>query len=224
MGNGILVGKMLRIVVAEVQPAIRKILITYIATVSDLELVGEADSADQALELVTAHRPDVLLLCVDLPGAESFEIIQTIHATSAKTRVIAFAKHAREDRIDLALRAEAWGYITNDEPVEAIHEAVKRVASGKPYFSPSIRFRIEPRGGTPKRGRKPSPAAANLTPRQAEVVRYLAEGLTVREIAAKLGLSEKTVDNHKTSVMRKLNLHNRAELARFAIREGLIDD
>ncbi len=212
-----------RILVVDDHALVRGTLCEHLKREARFEVVGSASTADEAIAKATECNPDIILMDIDMPGMNCFNTAKTILSLRPDVRIIFLSAFTHDKYIDQALEAKARGYLTKREPVEAVVAAVREVASGGAYFSPEVRERIvvDERGakltGTSKS------RAASLTPRETEILQYVARGLSKKEIAATAHLSVKTVDRHCANLMQKLNIHDRVELARFAIREGLAD-
>ncbi len=202
---------------------VRQGLAAQINAESDMSVCGEAGSADDGIELVETHKPDVVLMDIDMPGMSCFAAAKTMQTLSPGTRVVFLSAYCYDSYIDEAIRLDAAGYVTKGECATSVLEAIRIVAGGGIYFSDDIKARIViHEGGIGLAGDAKS-RLSTLTPREREVLRYLARGMGVKETAGVMHLSVKTVDNHKANLMAKLDIHDRVELARFAIREGLAD-
>lgn len=215
--------KPITVLLADDHTLVRETLGKWLRSAGDIEVVAEVGSADEAVAEAIRHRPDVLLLDIDMPGLLCFDAARTIRARSPGTRILFLSAFFHDRYIEEALAVEASGYITKGEPPETVVRAIRTASSGGAYFSPEVQARIV----IDSRGARLAPEghtrASTLTPREIEVLRYIARGLPKREIAEIMHLSVKTIDNHSTSLMAKLDIHDRVELARFAIREGLVE-
>lgn len=187
------------------------------------EVVGEAADAGGALELALQVRPDILLMDIDMPGMICFDAVCRMLTQLPDLRVIFLSAYFHDRYIDQALRVGARGYVVKGDALAALFEALDRVAEGGTFFSPQVRARIcGERAEAPQVNETPVTRAATLTQRELEVLSYLARGLSKKEVGKIMHLSVKTVEHHSSSVMRKLDIHDRVELARYAIREGLV--
>jgi len=193
----------------------------------DLEVVGTASSADEAVGLAGERSPDVVVMDIDMPGRLCFDAACDIVAMSPEVRMVYLSAFFSDRYIRDALAAHAVSYLTKDESPEVVIDAIRRSAQGLSYFSPSVRDRLvvgpndkitlDDDDGTP------ATKTDTLTRRELEMLRYLARGLSKKEIAATIHRSYGTVDKHVEKLMNKLDLHDRVELTRFAIREGLAE-
>jgi DNA-binding NarL/FixJ family response regulator len=188
---------------------------------SDVEVVGEAGGVDEGIRVVTATKPDVVLLDVHMPGGGGAEVIRAVHEKLPAVRFLALSvSDAAEDVIGV-VRAGARGYVTKTIDGPALTEAIVRVASGDAVFGPRLAgFVLDAfadAGATPSVDELDA-----LTPREREVLRLIARGYTYREAAQELVLSERTIETHVSSVLRKLQLSNRRELAKWASARRLV--
>ena len=214
--------KAIRVLLVDDHQLVRAAVAKQLGDMEDIEIVGEADNADDALSLAAREEPDVVVMDIDMPGLICFDAARRIRARSLKTRILFLSGFSHDSYIEQALEVEARGYITKSEPTDVLARAVREVASGGSFFSDEILRRlIQDSGGVRLAGG--STVAARLTRREHEVLRYLARGMSKKEVARTMSLSPKTVENHTSNLMAKLDIHDRVELARYAIREGLAE-
>ena len=186
----------------------------------DFDVVGEASGAAEALKLVLEHRPDLVLLDISMPGMSSFEAGRLIEERCAGTRVVYLTMHEDREYVQQALRSGASGYLLKDTPALQLLSALREVHRGERTLSPQIRTKLQSDAAP---GTQASPLRrSKLTLREREVMRLLAEGNTVKKAAAVLGLSVKTVEAHKFNLMRKLDIHNKAQLVTVAIQKKIL--
>ena len=188
-----------------------------------LAVVGLATSTDEALRLAVELRPDVLLMDIDMPGMVSFEAARQIAERAPDTRVLFFSAFIHDGYIEQALRARARGYVSKQEPYDNLVQAIREAAAGRTYYSDEVRSRIVLDTNGPHLGNEYQSRCSTLSPRELEVLGYIARGLSTKDIAHTMHVSPRTADNHTTRLMSKLDIHSRVELARFAIREGLAE-
>lgn len=188
-----------------------------------LTVVGTAGTADDAIVAATKLQPDIILMDIDMPGLLCFDAVGRIQQQHPNTQVIFLSAHFHDRYVEQALAVRAAGYVTKSEPPEVVIQAVHTVAAGGSYFSPEVRARIVIDASGTKLAYKSQSRATTLTPRELEVLRYLARGMSQKDIAQTIGRSAKTVHRHSINLMHKLDIHDRVELARFAIREGLAE-
>lgn len=209
------------VVIADDHALLRDSMTAYFNGKGDIRIVGEAGCGDSAWEKAVELRPDVLLLNVEMPGRETFGICRQLSKSQPETKVLFISSHTNDTYVDAAHEAGAAGFMSKTEHADVVAGAIKTVAGGGQVFSKEFEARLAPKRGT-RRARGASRLSA-LTPRELETLRYIARGMSKKAIAELVGISVKTVDNHCTSLMNKLDIHDRVELARFAIREGLAE-
>jgi len=184
------------------------------------EIVGEAGNAERALALVRELHPDVVLMDIGMPGLSSFEAARLIRAESPETHVLLLTMYEDAELLQQGLDAGAGAYLLKDVPAPELIHAVREVSAGRQYSSPAV-F-----GDSPERDGAHSapgrPRGSSLTRREREVVKLIAEGNSVRQIAEQLGLSIKTIEAHKFNLMRKLDIHNKAQLVTYAIQKRIV--
>ncbi len=182
----------------------------------DLEVVGEASSGTEALASAEALRPDILLVDISMPGLNGIDLIHQWIARSRRGRVVVLSMHTEREFVIEAFRAGAGGYAVKTAPPEQLIAAVRAVADGRRYIAPEVSdVVLELATGQGQQH------AQVLTPRERQVLQLLVEGLNAKEVAAELGISDKTVHAHRGQVMHKLDLHSMAELTKYAIRHGI---
>ena len=187
---------------------------------SSLEIVGEARDGRQAVDLVKELKPDLLLMDVSMPDMNGFDATQRVHELDPNIKVLILTMHDEEELVARCLEAGAAGYIIKDAPASQLLYAIEMVTKGERYLSPVVLKQVV--AGYVKNSNVPQTSYDRLSPREREVLKLLAEGLSVKEIATRLNLSVKTVDVHKTNLMKKIDVHDRTELIKYAIRQKLI--
>ena len=160
---------------------------------------------------------------IDMPGLSSFDAARSLQQLSPDTRTVFLSGFWHDQYIQAALGVQAMAYITKSEPPQRMIEALRSVAMGRTYYSPEVRERIVVGVKGVDLKSKGTTRLDQLTKRELETLRYLARGLSKKNTAVTMHLSVKTIDKHATSLMRKLDIHDRVELARYAIREGLVE-
>jgi two-component system, NarL family, response regulator NreC len=191
----------------------------------DFEVVGEARDAAEALKLVIEHRPDLVLLDITMPGMSSFEAGRLVDEHCASTRVVYLTMHEDQEYVQQALRSGASGYILKDTPATQLLNALREVHRGVRSLSPQVQRKIQSNisnDGAPSQLTRVPMRRNSLTSREREVMKLLAEGNTVKQTAAVLGVSLKTVEAHKFNLMRKLDIHNKAQLVTVAIQKKIL--
>lgn len=188
----------------------------------DMQVVCTAGDGDEGLEKIIALKPDIAILDVDLPGRGAFDVAAEIRSRLRATRIIFLTGFVSDVLVDQALRLRASGYLLKSEPIEAFIECVRNVASGRTIFSRVVEERLTYDSARKRFVLHSAHPLSDLTSRQLEVLRHLAKGESVKQVAVQMHLSEKSIDSHKYRIMHKLAIHDRVELARYAIREGLL--
>jgi len=211
----------IRVLVVDDHALVRGALCERLNREQGVVVVGTAGTADEAIERINEVRPDVVLMDIDMPGQICFDAARTINALAPETRVVFLSAFLHDWYVEQALAVEASGYLTKREPPETVVRAVREVAAGGVFFSAEVRSRIVVDSAGVKLATQSKSRASTLTAREVEVLRYVAQGLSKKEIAGTMHLSIKTVDRHCANLMGKLDIHDRVELTRFAIREGL---
>lgn len=190
----------------------------------DLEFVGRLPTADNLVNEAKRTNADVVLLDIEMPGPDPFEALDDLRRQCPRTRAIMLSAYIRDHYIDSAVNSGAWGYMSKNDDPESITAAIRKVANGEFAFGPSVLERCTVRkNGALTEGNKPVSKLQALTPREQQILRMIGKGLSRAEIAKTISRSPKTVDAHRTSIMEKMDIHDRVELARFAIREGLVE-
>ncbi len=189
----------------------------------DFEIVGLAEDGDDAITKVLQLRPDLVLMDIDMPGISCFDAIQIIRSRASETKFILVTAFEHDEHLEQALRVKANGFVTKHEGIASLAEAVRNVAAGRVHFSPEVMSRLMIKGDEIRLENPPKSRLSMLSPRERELLRVLARGVSLKDAAGILGISYKTADKQKASLMSKLDIHDRVELARYAIREGLVE-
>lgn len=185
------------------------------------EVVGSAFSAEEGAELVEQLRPDVAVFDVDFPGRDSFDVVPQLAKNSPTTNVLFLTGHLSDIFVSQAIRIGARGYLLKEEPATVVRDSIFRVARGEFAFSDPVRERLVWNEESQSYEVRTDSMLCGLSIQQLAILRHLARGESVKQIAALLDRSEKSIDSHKYRIMHRLGIHDRVELARYAIREGL---
>jgi two-component system response regulator NreC len=188
---------------------------------ADVEIVGEASSASEAIEAAMRLKPNVILMDIGLPDLSGIDATREIKKRSADVAIVALTIHEDEEYFFKMLEAGASGYVPKRAAPEELLTAIRAAATGQVYLYPSL-AKLLVRDYLDGGHASDEQTASDLTDREQEVLTFLAEGASNEEIATSLVISPKTVARHRENIMRKLNLHSRAELVRYAIRKGII--
>ena len=206
------------VLLADDHPVVRQGLRTFLELQPDLRVAGEACDGAEAVDLAAELLPDVVLLDLVMPEPAGAEVIRRIRAASPATKVIVLTTFAGDAEIFPALKAGAAGYLLKDVGPAELAEAIRRVHAGEALLSPKVAARV-----LRELAGDPEPGAGPLTPRELDVLRLLARGLSNKAIALELVVSEKTVKTHVSSILGKLGLGDRTQAALYAVRERLVD-
>ena len=213
------------ILIVDDHPLVREGLISILKSAAGYEVVGQAGNARNAIRMVKNLRPDLVLLDLALPDKSGIELSREIRNISPPTRILIVSMHSKVEYIVKAFQAGATGYMVKESATEKLLQGIDRVVNGEYFMDGSVSHRVvEKLMQTPEKEMKITDVAyETLTPREQEITVLLAEGYSAKETAAKLFISPKTVENHRTSIMNKLGIHSTLELVRYAARLGLID-
>ncbi|MES2791295.1 MAG: response regulator transcription factor [Planctomycetota bacterium] len=188
-----------------------------------ISVVGTALNSDDGIRLVDELQPDVIVADMEVPGRGVFESINDLRARHRQLKILILTSLQSDILLAHAIQVKANGYVLKTEPLSAVIDAIQAVAAGHPVFSELIRSRLDFNSEQNSYTLKINQAAADLTARQLEVLRHLARGASVKEVAKLMHLSQKSVDSHKYRIMNKLGIHDRVDLTRYAIREQIIE-
>jgi two-component system response regulator NreC len=212
----------IRILLADDHTLFRQGVKTLLAAESDIEIVGEAANGTEALERAGQFRPDVVLMDIGMPGPSSFETTRQIRRNRPETKVLFLTMYDDEDYLVEGMEVGASGYVLKDSPAPQLVAAIRDISRGGSYLSPRMLSQLVDDFRTRIKSTDRLPRFATLTPREKEVLKMLAEGNSVKEVACQLNLSVKTVEAHKFNLMRKLDIHNKAQLVQYAIQKKII--
>jgi DNA-binding NarL/FixJ family response regulator len=210
------VGDPIRIVVADDHPLFREGVLTSLRSVPDMDVIGQAENADEAVRLVRDEVPDVVLLDVTMPGG-GIEAARKIASVSPATRIVMLTVSEDEDDLLEAMKAGASGYVLKGVSARELAAVVRSVSVGEVYVAPSLAFGLLREMSRPRS----SDPLAELSSRERQVLELVATGLSNQEIGLKLGLAEKTIKHYMTNILTKLQVRSRVEAALLAARVGL---
>jgi DNA-binding NarL/FixJ family response regulator len=214
--------KRIRVVFADDHEVVRTGLRTLFEETEECLLVGEAGDGEQAIQLIARKKPDVAILDISMPKINGLEVARIVKEKHPEVRVLILTMYEDEGYVKEMVRAGADGYVVKNADKKEIITAVRMVASGERFFSPTIsKLMIEGFIKKASTGDTKSDSDIRLTKREIEILSFVAEGLTSREIADKLFLSLNTINTHRTNIMKKLNIHDTAGLVKYALQNGL---
>jgi DNA-binding NarL/FixJ family response regulator len=213
---------MTRIVLAEDHTLVRKGMRLLLETIPGMSVVGEAADGLEALQLIEQHLPDCVLMDLAMPGVSGIEAVRRSSAQFPDIPILIISMHADEAYVHQALAAGAAGYLLKGSDKEELEIAVRAVCGGQTYLTPAISKTLVAALSRKSQVSSASSPLELLTVRQREVLRLVAEGNSTKQVAARLGLSVKTVEAHRGAIMERLDIRDLAGLVRFAIRAGLV--
>ncbi len=216
----------IRVLIADDQRVVRDGLSMLVALIDDVQVVGTACDGAEAVRLAEAHRPDVIMMDLRMPGTDGIAATAALRERLPAARVLVLTTYADEDAIVPALQAGARGYLTKDASAEQIEAAIRAVHAGQTHLDPAVQERLvaavisrPPGAGPPGPGERPP---GGLTAREAEVLVLLAAGLSNGEIAKRLYLSNATVKTHINRIFAKTGARDRAQAVKYAYQHGLV--
>lgn len=210
----------IRVVLADDHTLVRAGVRKLVEAIPGLEVVGEADDGMAAVAMTEQLQPALVLMDIAMPGLNGLEATLRVLKVAPQTKVLILSMHQDEEYVRQALRHGAVGYMLKDAAPMELDLAIRSVLRGENYLSPAVSRGVV--SDYVQRLRDDAPQGSQLTPRQREVLQLVAEGHSTKEIARRLDLSVKTVDTHRTQLMKQLDIHEVAGLVRYALRMGLI--
>jgi two-component system response regulator NreC len=211
------------LILADDHAVVRSGLRMLLEAQAEIEIIAEAETGREAVSLARSLKPDIILMDIQMPDLNGIEATKQIKKLAPETAVLALTMHEDEQYFFEMLHAGASGYVPKRAAPDELLTAIRTVARGEVFLYPSLATRLV-KDYLDRAGAEEQPRIySQLTPREHEVLIQIAEGYSNPEIAKNLVISVKTVDRHRENIMRKLNMHNRIELVKYAIRTGLID-
>ena len=217
--NSMTANSTLRLMAVDAKLLVRDALAHRLSAEPDLEVVAVAMDAEEALDRVRAQDPDILIMEVSVPGLSVFDGVRRIQEAGFTPRVILVSDHFHDHHLTEGLAVGARAFVLKDEPLTGLLNAIQAVASGATYLSQGLEGRLQRKTTGELMLR---PVKRLLSPREMQVLRYLADGHSKKDVAGMMEISVKTVEGHAQHLMKKLDIHNRVELAHYAIREGIV--
>lgn len=212
----------IRVLVADDHAVVREGIRHVLAEAHGFDVAGEASSGEEAIRLASECEPDVIMLDVSMPGGTGLEVIGDVQRAAPQARVLILSVHDEAEYVLQAVRAGAHGYLRKDSSPAELRDAVRAVDRGESYFSPAMASRLSDALRIESDRSMRQSKLAQLTARERDVLEGIANGETNKEIAARYGISPRTVETHRESLMRKLDIHSVAGLTRLAVEEGLV--
>lgn len=212
----------IRIMLTDDHTLFRQGIRTLLDAESDIEIVGEAANGSESVDKIGPLRPDIVLMDIGMPGLSSFEAARQIKKIRPETKVLFLTMYDDEDYLVECMEVGGSGYVLKDSPTQQLLLAIRDIYRGGSYLSPKMLSQLVDDFRSRIKTTSRQPRFATLTPREKEVLKFLAEGDSVKDIAQHLNLSVKTIEAHKFNLMRKLDIHNKAQLVQYAIQKKII--
>ena len=210
----------IRVLIVDDHAVVRQGLKAFLRVQEDIEFVGEAANGDEAVTQALSVQPDVILMDLIMPGMDGVETMRRLSAAGVDAKVIVLTSFSEDDQVLAAVKAGAAGYLLKDVQPQELGNAIRSVHAGDAQLHPSIASKLMREVAAAGSRHKDADA---LTARELEVLKALARGMSNKEIAAELGVAEKTVKTHVSSILRKLGVADRTQAALYAVRERLAD-
>lgn len=213
----------LRIMIAEDHATVREGIKLLINAQPDMEVIGEASDGFMAIQHAQAMLPDVVLMDVSMPGATGFQATEKLNQTCPQVKVLALTRHRDKAYLKQLVRAGADGYVLKQSPADELLRAIRTVAEGRQFLDPAMTSTVL----ASYAGEQSVSSVAGepwLSKREEEVLKLIAWGYSNKEIATQLSISVKTVEAHRANAMRKLDLHSRINIVRFALTQGWLNE
>jgi DNA-binding NarL/FixJ family response regulator len=216
--------KLITILLAEDHAIVRQGLCALLKVDGSFKIVGEACTGREAVAMAKTLQPDVILMDIAMPVLNGLEATRQILTTNPAARIVILSAHTDHAYIERMTAAGVAGFLEKQTSAEILTKAIREVAAGRNYFSPSIAKRLLPHADSPRDRQGIVKANGHdLTPREREVLQLVTEGFANKQIAAELGIAVKTVEKHREHLMSKLDIHDTASLTRYAIATGVVE-
>ena len=213
----------IRIVIADDHTIFRQGLRMLLAQEDDMEVVGEAADGTEALELAKKHKPDIILLDIAMPTMDGVKVAGKIKKTLPQTKIIVLTSYSDDQFLFEFLKLGVSGFVLKDSASQELIYSIRKSNEGMVFFDPSVSKKVMEKFTQVSGGKSDFVNYGKLSDREKEVLRLVAEGCATKEVAEKLYISPKTVENHRANIMKKLKIRDRTGLTKYALRLGLID-
>ena len=213
----------IKIIIADDHTIFRQGLRMLLAQEDDMEVVGEAADGIQALELAKKHNPDIILLDIAMPTMDGVQVAGTIKKSLPRIKIIVLTSYSDDQFLYEFLKLGVSGFVLKDSASQDLIYSIRKSHEGMVFFDPSVSKKVMEKFTQVSGGKSDFVNYGKLSDREKEVLRLVAEGCATKEVAEKLYISPKTVENHRANIMKKLNIRDRTGLTKYALRLGLID-
>ncbi len=214
-------GNRISVLIADDHSMLRQGLKQILELESDIEVIAQASNGSEAIQLAKEHRPDVILMDINMPGINGLQAIKQIKDDKLSSRIIVLTIHEDREYLFKTLQMGAEGYVLKDAEPKVLIEAIRNVHSGRSYIQPNMTMELVKEFNRVTLHEKEKHDDNNLTSREVEVLELIAEGMINKEIAKTLYISEKTVKNHVSNIFRKLNVSDRTQAAIYAFKHNI---
>ncbi len=214
-------GNRISVLIADDHSMLRQGLKQILELESDIEVIAQASNGSEAIQLAKEHRPDVILMDINMPGINGLQAIKQIKDDKLSSRIIVLTIHEDREYLFKTLQMGAEGYVLKDAEPKVLIEAIRNVYSGRSYIQPNMTMELVKEFNRVTLHEKEKHDDNNLTSREVEVLELIAEGMINKEIAKTLYISEKTVKNHVSNIFRKLNVSDRTQAAIYAFKHNI---
>jgi DNA-binding NarL/FixJ family response regulator len=211
----------MRVLIADDHTMVRESLVSVLQAAGDVQVVAQAADGVEAVEKALQTRPDVVIADLSMPRLGGLEVVRRLREALPQTKVLVLTMHGEHEYVLQAVRAGASGYLVKDSAASELLAALRSLHAGRGHFGPQAAKTLADQLQRPERPLEDP--YGQLTEREREVFHLMAEGMTTKDIAQRLGISTKTAENHRGRVLDKLDVRNTAELVRYALRKGLIE-
>lgn len=212
----------IRVLVADDHSVVRQGIRHVLEGAEEFTIVAEAENGNEVAELVAQSKPDVVVLDISMPGLSGIEVTAVLRKRFPKCRVLILSMYDNQEYVLEAVRSGAHGYLLKDTAADDLATAIRSIHSGEAFYSPPIAAKLAAAVKGDFSDKADTGELASLTTREREVLRGIARGLTNKDIATQLGISPRTVETHRESLMRKLGIRHVAGLTKLALETGLI--